>query len=135
MRIHFIRAPRWPRVPGWALGLCLGWLLLVAWVWWLEQRTGITPETCLVHAVLGVPCPTCGSTRVVVRLLAGHPFEAWRLNPLVFLGLAGGTVALAARLTTGWWFRIELDPRARAWLPAGGVALLLANWAWVLRVQ
>jgi len=28
----------------WALGLCLGWLLLVAWVWWLEQRTGITPE-------------------------------------------------------------------------------------------
>ncbi|HOD31986.1 MAG TPA: DUF2752 domain-containing protein [Holophaga sp.] len=135
MRIHFFRASRWPRVPMWALGLCLGWLLLVAWVWWLEQRTGITPETCLVHGAFGIPCPTCGSTRVVTRLLEGRWAEALRFNPLVFLGLAGGMAALAVRFTTGWWFRFDLSLNERAWILAGGVALLLANWAWVLRVQ
>ena len=37
----------------------------------------------------GIPCPTCGGTRVVVALLSGRIVEAFRINPPVFVALAG----------------------------------------------
>lgn len=109
--------------------------MLVAWVRYLEQQTGITPETCLIHGILDVPCPTCGSTRVVSQLLGGRVLEALRLNPLVFFGLVGGTLALGVRMATGGWLRVELDPAERRILLAIGLALMLTNWIWLFRVQ
>lgn len=135
MRIHTFRTSRLPRAPWWALGLCMGWLVLVAWVRYLEQRTGLTPETCLIHGVFEVPCPTCGSTRVVSHLLAGRLLEALRLNPMVFFGLVGGTLALAIRMATGGWFRLEMNEVERRITLIGGLALLMLNWAWLFRVQ
>lgn len=135
MRIHVFRASRWPRAPWWALGLCGGWLFLVAWVRYLELRTGITPETCLIHGLFEVPCPTCGSTRVAAHLLRGDALEALRLNPLVFLGLSGGTLGLALRLATGWWLRVEMNAAEWRIILIGGLVLLLGNWTWLFRVQ
>lgn len=132
MRIRFFRTSRWPRAPWWALGLCFGWLVLVGWVWHLEQRTGLTPETCLIHGLFDVPCPTCGSTRVVTHLLAGRTLQAFGYNPLVFLGLVVGGMALVLRMVTGWWVELDLGRSGRSMTLAAGIFLLLANWAWLL---
>lgn len=113
----------------------MGWLLLVAWVRYLELRTGIIPETCLIHGLFKVPCPTCGSTRVALHLMGGDALEALRLNPLVFMGLSGGALGLAVRLTTGWWLRVEMNAAERRIALIGGLVLLLGNWAWLFRVQ
>lgn len=42
---------------------------------------------CPFRAVTGWDCPLCGGTRLGVALLRLHPGEAFRDNPLVFVGL------------------------------------------------
>ena len=135
MRLRWERTSRWPRPPAWAAALAGLWLLLVLAGVLLEWDRGAGMETCLVHRLTGHPCPTCGSTRVVVAFARGAWPEAFRLNPLVALGLLLGGLWLAVRLATGRTPRVALSPRERSWLLVAGVAALLANWAWVLRAQ
>ncbi len=42
---------------------------------------------CVFHQATGLLCPGCGGLRAVHQLLHGHLYEAFRFNPLVFLGL------------------------------------------------
>jgi hypothetical protein len=92
--------------------------------------------TCEFHEVTGQPCPTCGVTRGVLELAAGHPLEALRMNPLVI----GGLMAGLAYTPFAWWMWLGRRPRWRvlstsrrarvAWLIAG-VAVLLSNWVFL----
>jgi hypothetical protein len=58
------------------------------WIY-LNLQTGFTQssfsEVCLIHKLCGIPCPSCGSTRSVIALLAGDPAKAFTYNPLGFL--------------------------------------------------
>ncbi len=54
---------------------------------WL--RLGLPGMPCLFHQLTGLPCPTCGATRMVVALAHGHPLTALRMNPFVFVTLTG----------------------------------------------
>jgi hypothetical protein len=93
---------------------------------------------CLFKAVTGWPCLTCGSTRAVGRLFAGDLPGALAMNPLttvVALGIVPwGLVdlALAARRRA-----LDLSLSGPASLAARGtaVALLLANWAYLIAVR
>lgn len=135
MRLRWERGSRLPRVPLWAVALVGVWLLLVLGGVLLERWQGAPLETCLLHRVSGRPCPTCGSTRVVLAFLQGRWGAAFGWNPFVAVGLAGGTALLALRLASGWRPVLEANPWERNLLLAGGVGLLLANWVWVLRTQ
>lgn len=100
-----------------------------------EGRGTPAPETCLFHRLVGHPCPTCGSTRVVLGFAQGSWGEALRLNPLVAVGLVLTGLWLGSRLLTGRALRLEASPRERTLLLLGGLVLLALNWLWVWRVQ
>ena len=135
MKVRWERAPRVPRPPAWAVGLVAGWLLLVLGGVLLERQGAPELETCLFHRLTAHPCPTCGSTRVVLAVTRGAWRAALGANPLVAAGLALGGLLLSVRLATGWTPRLEATARERSLLLAAGLAVLLANWAWVWRTQ
>ncbi|MEZ6234840.1 MAG: DUF2752 domain-containing protein [Phycisphaerales bacterium] len=126
---------RWPRVPLLCLGAAALWTILVMLAaWWLPAASrGQSPTTpCLLRATTGVPCPTCGGTRAVTALVGGDVAGAIAWNPLV----------IASLLLLAVWFglRVGLLRRVvvvrRRWLvPVVMVALVLANWAYVLATQ
>jgi len=135
VKFYLERASRVPRLPVWAAVALGSWLLLVVLGVLLERRGGPSLETCLLHRLTGHPCPTCGSTRVVLGLGQGAWREAFRFNPLVAIGLLGGGLGFGLRLIAGRALRVELSPREHKVALVIGLAALLANWAWVLRTQ
>lgn len=135
MRFHWQQAPRLPCPPVWAAVLVACWSLLVLGGVLLEQRGAPILETCLFRRLSSHPCPTCGSTRVVLDLVHGAWLEALRLNPMVTLGLVSGCGWLALRLLSGRSLKALWSPRERLGAVLLGLAAILANWVWVLRTQ
>lgn len=107
---------------------------LLAMLW---LRSGWPLPRCLWHEVTGFPCIGCGSTRCVRHALAGDWLSAFRMNPLTF---ATFTLAVlydvyAAIVLTFRLPRLRLGPWPAwaGWTIRGVVvALLLANWAWLI---
>ena len=48
---------------------------------------------CVFHAVTGLLCPGCGTTRALHQLLHGHFAAAFRLNPFLFAVMLGSVYA------------------------------------------
>ena len=131
---------RWVRTdPGrriLPLGLILGITLAVgaalnsAW-----KLIGFAP-VCRVRQWTGVPCPTCGGTRMVEALLAGDPLRALAWNPLLFVVLAGvgaWATASALRFAFSWpvW-RPELEPVERRIGWVTGLSIVTAGWLYLV---
>ena len=47
----------------------------------------VTGTICWFQAILGVPCPGCGSTRAALALLQGNFAEAFYWHPLIIVSL------------------------------------------------
>ncbi len=77
---------RWPAIVFIVCLLALGGLrLAVAW--------DLPLPACRFHAVTGLPCMSCGSTRAALALTHGEWLEALRLNPLAVAAFLAVTVA------------------------------------------
>jgi hypothetical protein len=121
--------------PFW--GLLFGGALLatavLAAVW---LRLPLPRPVCVFHQWTGIPCPTCGSTRLAEAVLAGDLLGAFASNPLVFLVLASvaaWAVVSGARLAIrhpGW--RAVLTPREKLALRVLAVAALAAGWIYLI---
>lgn len=48
------------------------------------SKAGFFPR-CPIHAITGLYCPGCGTTRALHQLLRGNPGAALGLNPLAFI--------------------------------------------------
>jgi len=92
---------------------------------------------CAFHALTGIPCPACGSTRAGLALLAGDPLVALAWNPLATLG---AVVALLVALVGPVWLAAGGAVPRFAAAPAGGlprpvrvatVAAIVAQWSWL----
>jgi hypothetical protein len=113
-------------VLGSAGALGLAWLTL-----------GLPTPKCLFHAFTGLPCLTCGGTRCVKNLVAGHVGAALEWNPLVFLGLVAVAVfllyaaaALVFRLPR---VRVVFESAREANFARLGAAIALAaNWIYLI---
>ena len=56
---------------------------------------------CVFHALTGLQCPGCGSTRALHHLLHGDVAGAFRLNPMLFfVAPFAATSALSRRFVT-----------------------------------
>lgn len=132
MKIHLVSVPRRPAWPAWAVVLVGAWLGVVALAAWLSARGGHEIILCLFKLATGKPCATCGATRGVLAALGGHVWRAWTYNPLVFTLLAIAAGLLAMRVIFARSLRLELTrpERRLAWVLA--IAVLAANWAYVI---
>jgi hypothetical protein len=112
----------------WALCAVLALGLRPLWL----AAAGFAPP-CLWHAWTGWPCPGCGSTRTLVRLLHADLPGAFRLNPLV--AVAAALFVLAGLLAPVWLAlggpAVSVVARPRPGWVAAFAALFLANWAWL----
>lgn len=81
---------------------------------------------CVFHAVTGLDCPGCGSTRALHQLLHGHFLEAARFNALLYV-LIAVTLCAAPSLWRGETPRFMTRP----WF-AWTTVVVLVSW-WVVR--
>ncbi|HHH38674.1 MAG TPA: DUF2752 domain-containing protein [Sedimenticola sp.] len=108
-----------------AAALAVALLLpLEAFVSWLPP--------CRFHAWTGLPCPSCGVTRGLLALRAGHLGQAMAWNPLL-VGLALVGLGYGLLCWVIWWarwprLRLSLARRWAGWLIAG---VVLSNWLWL----
>jgi hypothetical protein len=89
-----------------------------AWVLyaWPPATTPFYPQ-CVFHAVTGLSCPGCGTTRALHFLLHGRVADAFRMNAMLF-AIAPVSLLVSRRpavLKTPWF----------AW---GAFAMLMAWW-------
>ena len=90
---------------------------------------------CMFKALTGIPCPTCGSTRVLGRVAALDFVGAVTMNPLA----VGAGVALVLwgvgdllLLRRGEALTVETGPRLAFVLRVTAVLAVLVNWAWLI---
>ena len=76
---------------------------------------------CPFHALTGLHCPGCGSTRALYQLLHGHLLTAFRLNPLMVLLLPFLGYSLLSYLSDG----IMEKSLPRIFIPASFIWILL----------
>ena len=122
---------RLPRLPLWLLtivGLMLCAVALIAALGVAAERAVVV---CNLRRITGAPCPTCGSTRLVLAAISGRPIEAFWFNPLVMVALVTGAGVLGFRLLTAQRLRLNLTGRARRRACAIVVLLFLANWTYL----
>jgi len=113
-----------------------GVMVLAAGLAALWLRLGLPQPACHFRNWTGVPCPTCGSTRMVEALLRGEIVAALGWNPLVFLALAGvavwAVVSTVNRLFGLPALRVIFGSRERQLLRVGAVTVLAAAWAYLI---
>lgn len=95
------------------------------------------PETprwliCRFKALTGLPCPACGTGRAGLALLRGDLAGALVANPFMLAAGATALVCLGARLLHARAPRLVGTPRERRRAFLGALALLLANWAYLI---
>jgi len=92
--------------------------------------------TCPFKMLTGLPCPTCGVTRAVMAMTRFDLGAAFAFNPLAVVGAALGLAYLAyASIVLAWRlprFRPVLAPRDAALVRVGAIALLSANWIYLV---
>src|SRR5262249_24427563 len=119
------------------------WIVALTWtgasilIWaaraWLPALAALAPD-CPFHALTGLPCLACGTTRVALLLAAGDPMSAFLMNPLAAVALAATWIGgFAAPLWLATGLPLPRVPRA---LPVPArvaiVTLLLANWCFLV---
>lgn len=128
MKVRLDKVSRRPDWSGWAVVTGAVWLLLVGAIWVLDKLNGTHFTLCHFKRVTGLPCPTCGTTRMVENLATGHPVQAVLMNPFVF-GLWLVLVStIALRIGFGRKLVVDMPRRQKkaAWITLG--VLFLANW-------
>jgi hypothetical protein len=91
---------------------------------------------CVLKTLTGLPCPTCGLTRAVLAVSRGEVGRALFLNPLA---VAAGAVsalylvyAIAVLLLRLPRLRPRVSPTDARLARVTGLALVLANWVWLI---
>lgn len=119
--------------PAW-LFVGVGMLVVLGVAWAVSKIPARLIPPCGFHVVTGHPCPTCGATRMVLRVLQGNLPEAFRMNPFLFIvaALLALWVAcgLAARLF-GRDLTLEVSRREEAGIWIALFAGFLLNWAYL----
>lgn len=134
-----MRFQRRPPIPGgrdpeliWESVLAAVGLIAALWL-----KLGLPTPLCPLHALSGIPCPTCGVTRAVAALLHGEVGRAIILNPLMTALLFGASlyVLYAAIVVIGRFprFRWTEPNRSEAcWIRISAILLIAANWIYLI---
>lgn len=128
-----------PPIPGgrdpellWGSVFLVAALLGTVWL-----SSGIPTPLCPLHALSGIPCPTCGSTRAAGALLHGDLKTALTHNPLMIVAFLAAAlyVCYAAAVVVCRLPRIRiksLSPTEARVIRALAIFLIAANWFYLL---
>lgn len=97
----------------------------------LDQIPGLR---CPWQALLGIPCPFCGTTTTLRHLLAANPHFAFQINPIIaLLAIAGVLFALneIAGLVIGRRLIIRMSRSQGWWIARVFLAMIALNWVYV----
>ncbi len=98
----------------------------------------VTGAACWVHALLGIPCPTCGLTRALMALAHGDVRAALVVQPLATVAalLAVAYLPWAAGVVWGGWrpLRISASGVVGRRVRVALVVVVVLNWAYLIRV-
>jgi hypothetical protein len=125
------RPARWS---PWAAALGAIWAAAAAGGLLLSTWKAQPVTLCLFKRLTHLPCPTCGSGRMVLAMLRGQVVQAWLCNPLVFTLGAAAALVLAARFATGKSLKIEFSQSLKRWLWVAIALAVAANWAYLIAV-
>lgn len=111
-----------------------GWIL---WSLFAQSSGENLPLLCPIKRITGIPCPSCGSTRSLVKVLHGQLEDAFLINP-IGLGLAIGLVLAPFLLVSEFKTagnRPTLSDKIEAvfrkklvYVPA--LIFIVLNWVW-----
>ena len=103
---------------------------------WILLFPGARLLVCPFHALTGLPCPTCGTTRALAALCTGRLAASLAWNPLAaaaavscFLAGAASTARRVAGLEA---LNLETTPKERVAARVAAVLLVGANWAYLV---
>ena len=134
-----MRLIRRPLIPGepdpellWGSVLAASALVAAGWLYWR-----LPTPLCPLHALIGFPCPTCGSTRATATLTHGDLVGALGWNPLMTLVMIGAAlyVLYAAVVVIGKLPRLRWTSPTRSesrWIRITVILLIAANWAYLI---
>ncbi len=128
--VRLVPGPRWPDVPGWAVGVVGVWLGLVGVLARLQPEPEMT--LCTFRRLTGVPCPTCGSTRAVLAAGQGRFLEALLHNPFLAVATVAGLAWLVTRLVLGRTARLDLTRPQRRVVWTMIAVLFALNWGYLI---
>ncbi len=98
--------------------------LIFAVIW---RRLDLPLPECALRAATGVPCPTCGSTRLLEALGEGDPIGAAAANPLVFAAIVL-MILWAVASAAGW--RVVATRVERRILAGIGTVIVVTGWGY-----
>jgi hypothetical protein len=130
--MRMIPASRRLTAPRWAAAIVAAWLGAVAALHLAKAAGHDVPTLCTWRNVTGIPCPTCGTTRMVLAAADGRLADAVAWNPFMAIAATMGVAWLALRVIGGRRVEVEMTPAGRrvAW---GLVAIAFAiNWIYLL---
>ena len=85
----------------------------------------------------GLPCLTCGATRALAALAEGDLVGALKVQPLVVVGGVFAVISFSVHAYRLVCLRrvasLRCSQRELRFLAAGGSALLLLNWLYLVR--
>ena len=135
-----MRVRRGPRreeaIPFLPIYAALTLLLSASSAVWVFLFPGTLLLACPFHALTGLPCPTCGTTRALAALSGGRLAAALTWNPLAAVAavscVLAGLTSATRRVAGLEAFRLETTPGERAAVRVAAVLLVGANWAYLV---
>ncbi len=116
-----------------SISVSLGVIVCLAYAV-LRNLDAIPGFRCPWQALLGIPCPFCGTTTTLRHLLAANPYFAFKVNPLIaLLAIAGVLLALneIASLAIGRRLTIGMSRVQGWWITGVFLAMIALNWIYV----
>jgi hypothetical protein len=100
----------------------------------LGPRLAAALPACPFRLLTDIPCPACGTARAALALARLDPAGALAVSPLAaaaWVALVGGGLLAGVASLAG--FGVPEPPAALPrWLRAAAVALIAANWAYLI---
>lgn len=90
---------------------------------------------CTFKAVTGIPCPTCGTTRLLTMLAQGNLADAFCLNPAVALTILSALLLFlhdTAVLFSSSRLAFAVSLEEAKWVRTASFIALLVNWSYLI---